>query len=88
MSCDVNDVASRELVGQEAFVQPVLALCETRGKKLSWSHSFAIEAGPDSSAPEALSVPKLPPDLKGRGLMVKGCVGVTGGIGTEGEERP
>lgn len=33
LSRDVNDVGSREFVGQEAFVQAVLALCETRGKK-------------------------------------------------------
>lgn len=53
--CNVNDGACQELVGQEAFVQPVLALCsavyKTRGKKLSWSHGIAIEAGLDSSAP-------------------------------------
>lgn len=53
--CNVNHGACQELVGQEAFVQPVLALCSApykmRGKKLSWSHGIAIEAGLDSSAP-------------------------------------
>lgn len=65
MSAMLTRITSQEFVGQEAFVRPELAVCsapyKTRGKKLSWSHGFTIEAGPDSSAPApvAVWVPRL-----------------------------
>lgn len=84
--CNVNDGACQELVGQEAFVQPVLALCSApykmRGKKLSWSHGIAIEAGLDSSAP----VPGAVWVMAGQfGGMRSSGEGLLGGEGRGGE---